>query len=801
MKFSEAWLRQWVNPDIGREALLEQLTMAGLEVDGVEPVAEPVTGVVAARIEAAEPHPDAPKLKVCTVRDGADRHQVVCGAPNARPGLVSAYARIGAELPGGVEIAEAELRGVRSVGMLCSAAELGLGTESDTIVELSEDCEVGADLVAVLGLDDVSIDLDLTPNRGDCLGLRGLARELGVLNDLPVRSPQTSPVPASIESTFPVTLEDPSGCPRYLGRVIENVDVNATTPFWMQERLRRCGFRSIDPVVDVTNYVMVELGQPMHAFDLDRLAGGIVVRCARADDTLTLLDGREIAPDPDVLLITDGDGPVAVAGVMGGERSGVGADTTNVFLECAFFAPLVVAGAARRLGLHTDASHRYERGVDFALQAQAVERATELLLDIVGGKAGPVRESVDPAHLPACPTVTLRQARLDELAGVAIAPGEVDRALERLDFELVERTASEDAGVVWKVVAPSHRFDIRIEADLVEEVCRIHGYDRIPGLLPEAPMALGSVPLAQSGEHRVKRLLAAGGFQEVVTYSFVDPVIQDLLDPDGAALALANPMSVEQSVMRTNLLPGLIDALRVNAQRQQTGARLFELGYCFRLRPAKGPGENGLEQVAMLGGLLWGERTPESWHTKTVGVDFFDLKGAVEQLLDWTGTADIAFEPIDDPVLHPGQRAAILAGGTPIGRLGRLHPELEHRLDIGPGIHVFELQRDAVLSYRPRKAAAISRMPSVRRDLALVVDESVAAAAVRSTLADALGDILVDLTLFDVYRGEGIESNEKSIAVGLTFQHPSATLAEGEISGYVAKAVAALQSSLGARLR
>ena len=582
--------------------------------------------------------------------------------------------------------------------------------------------------------------------------------------------------------------------------------MNAATPFWMLERLRRSGFRSIDPVVDVTNYVMIELGQPMHAFDLDRLSGGIVVRCARAGEVLTLLDGREITPDSEVLLITDGDGPVAVAGVMGGERSGVGPGTVNVFLECAFFSPLVVAGAARRLGLHTDASHRYERGVDFELQAQAVERATGLLLDIVGGQAGPVRESVAPAQLPICPTVTLRQARLDELAGVAIAPGEVDRVLRRLDFELVERTETEPAGVFWKVVAPSHRFDIRIEADLVEEVCRIHGYDRIPTLLPHAPLALSRVPLEESGEHRIKRLLAAGGFQEVITYSFVDPVIQDLLDPGGAALALANPMSSEQSVMRTSLLPGLVDALRVNAQRQQPGARLFELGYCFRPagepdRDSPEPARDGPEQVAMLGGLLWGERTPESWHTETAGVDFFDLKGAVEQLLDWTGAEGVSFEPSDDPVLHPGQRAAVFTGSTQVGRLGRLHPELEHRLDVGPGVYVFELRRDAAQSYRPRKYTALSRMPSVRRDLALVVNEAVTAAEVRSTLADALGDTLVDLRLFDVYRGKSIDSNEKSVAVGLTFQHPSATLTEGDISGYVAKAVAALQSRLGARLR
>ena len=798
MKFSEAWLREWVDPPINREALLEQLTMAGLEVDGVEPVAGTVRGAVVARIEAVEPHPDAPTLQICTVSDGVGRHRVVCGAPNARAGLTSAYARVGAVLPGDVRIEAVDLRGVRSAGMLCSAAELGMGTDAGRIVELAESHEAGESLAAALLLDDVTIDLDLTPNRGDCLGLRGLAREVGVLNDMPVRHQPTEPIRATGESTFPVTLEDSEGCPRYLGRVIENVNVGAATPLWMRERLRRCGFRSIDPVVDVTNYVMAELGQPMHAFDLDRLVGGIKVRRAHREDRLTLLDGLEIAPDTGALLITDDAGPVAVAGVMGGERSGVGTDTTNVFLECAFFAPLVVAGAARRLGLHTDASHRYERGVDYGLQAEAMERATRLLLEIVGGRAGPVVESVDRARLPASPVVTLRQGRLDELAGTSIAPDAVDRVLARLDFSILERRESASAGVEWRVAVPSHRFDIRIEADLIEEVCRIHGYDRIPSRLPTAPLALRPVPRQHSSEHTIKRLLAGAGYQEVITYSFIDPVARDLFDPDGGALALANPMSVEQSVMRTNLMPGLVDALRFNRQRQQASVRLFELGLCFKAAGANG---EEVEQISMLGGLLWGDRAAQSWHAASVEVDFFDAKGCVEQLLDWAGAADVAFEPSDDAVLHPGQRATVVAGGAAAGRVGRLHPQLEHRLELGSGVYVFELASEAVLSYAPRNFSPVSKVPSVRRDLALLLANEIPASRVRKTLTEALGDILADLTIFDVYRGKGIDSNEKSVAVGLTFQHPSATLTEGEISGHVAEAVAALHSELGARLR
>ncbi len=798
MKFNEAWLREWVDPPIDRAALLDQLTMAGLEVDGLAAVAGALQGVLVARIEAVEPHPNAPKLRICTVFDGAARHQVVCGASNARSGLISAYAQVGAVLPEDTRIEQLDLRGVLSAGMLCSAAELGMGTEADTIIELAESHAIGASLIAALALDDVSIDLDLTPNRGDCLGLRGLAREVGVLNNLPVRQQPIEPVPATVDATFPVRLADSAACPRYLGRVIQNINLDVATPFWMRERLRRCGFRSIDPVVDVTNYVMAELGQPMHAFDLDRLVGGIVVRRAQSGETLELLDGRVITPTTDTLLITDAAGPVAVAGVMGGERSGVGGETVNVFLECAFFTPLVVAGAARRLGLHTDASHRYERGVDFELQAEAMERATQLLLDITGGRAGPVVEAVDRASLPDCPIIELRQARLDALAGVAIAPDAVDQALARLDFKILERTLFEDAGVIWRVAAPSHRFDIRLEADLIEEVCRIYGYDQIPSQLPTAPLSLRSVPRRRSSEQAIKRLMAASGYQEAITYSFVDPVVQDLLDPGSEALALANPMSVEQSVMRTNLLPGLVGALRFNRQRQQTSVKLFELGLCFK----KTPGNGGhIEQFSMLGGLLWGERAAQSWHAAAEQLDFFDAKGSVERLLEWAGVQNAVFEPGDDAILHPGQRAAVVVDGKPAGRIGRLHPELEHRLDLGPGLYVFELLSKRVLSYSPRRFSPIAKVPSVRRDLALVLPDSIPVSLVRSTLSRALGEILTDLRVFDVYRGKGIDSNKKSIGIGLTFQHPSATLTEGEISGYVAQAVAALEAKLGARLR
>ncbi|MCY3794377.1 MAG: phenylalanine--tRNA ligase subunit beta, partial [Gammaproteobacteria bacterium] len=530
MKFSEAWLREWVDPDIDQQTLLDQLTMAGLEVEVVEAVAPPLPDVVVARIEACDPHSDGGHLSICQVADGNGHRQVVCGAPNARAGVLTALALPGSELPGGIAVEAAQIRGTASAGMLCSAAELGLGDDAAGILEL-DDGACGMALAEALALDDVSIEIKLTPNRGDCLSLRGLAREVGVLNGLPVRHQDTPPTAAQSEAAFPVTLADPAGCPRYLGRVIEGIDLSAQAPLWMRERLRRCGLRSINAVVDVTNYVMLELGQPMHAFDLSALSKRIIVRRADPGEPLKMLDGRPISLSSQDLVIADETGPVAIAGVMGGERSGVQATTEDVFLECAWFDPRTVAETARRFGLHTDASHRYERGVDHQLQHQAMERATALLLAIVGGRAGPTEEALATEGLPDTAVVSLRQRRLHQLAGAAMDADQVDAALARLDFQLRDRHETDDDGVVWTIAAPSHRFDIGIEADLVEEVCRIHGYDNIPSQTPNAALRPRPKPLQQSGERQLKAELAALGFQEVITYSFVDPDSQTLLDP------------------------------------------------------------------------------------------------------------------------------------------------------------------------------------------------------------------------------------------------------------------------------
>ena len=793
MKFSERWLKEWVPVSLSTEALCDQLTQAGLEVDGVAGVCGDFSGVVVAEVTAVEPHPNADALSLCRVDagDGAPL-SVVCAAPNVREGLKSALARVGAELPGMGRIRAAKLRGVASNGMLCSAQELGLGGDADGILELPSSFVCGQDLREAMELDDVSVDLDLTPNRGDALSLRGLAREVGLLNDVAVVPPPMRAVAVASQARFPVAIDNPAGCPRYLGRVVAGVDTGRPTPLWLRERLRRCGLRSIDPVVDVTNYVLLELGQPMHAFDLHRLEGGIVVRDGRPGERLTLLDGRDLAVDEDVLLIADGNGPVAVAGVMGGTRSGVSASTRDVFLECAFFSPMTVAATARRFGLHTDASHRYERGVDYALQAQAMERASGLLLDIVGGSAGPVVAAECEARLPQRREVALRKARLDRLVGEAIPSAEVERIFERL--EMAPRSSGSGDALRWTVRVPSHRFDIEREEDLVEEVLRVYGYNAVASRVPASPVALGTPSEGRLAVARLADLLVDLGYSEAVTYSFVDARLADVLDPERTALRVVNPISNDHAAMRTNLLPGLVRALRTNLARQAHRVRLFETGQCFRQHA------EGLAQLNLCAGILFGAREAESWAQDAAPVDFFDVKGDVERLLA-LGGREVEFARAEDAVLHPGQAATVAVAGAAVGRLGRLHPEVEAALHLPKGVYVFELEVDALGVGRRRRHAALSRHPSVRRDLALVVDEEVAAVRIEGVARQALGGMAAGFSLFDVYQGEGVAPGKKSVAIGLTLQHPSRTLNDAEVNGLVDAAVAKLRSELGARLR
>ena len=792
MKFSNAWLRDWVSFDADVATLCDQLTSAGLEVDGVEPVAGEFSGVVVGEIRRVEKHPDADKLNVCLVDAGDEELTIVCGAPNVRVGLKAPLARVGAVLPEGFKIKKAKLRGVESFGMLCSARELGIGSDDDGLLELADGATSGADLRDVLDLDDVTIELDLTPNRGDCLSIRGLAREVGLANDRTVVEPRIEPVAAQSASRFPVVIEAPEGCPRYLGRMIEGVDLSRPSPFWMQERLRRCGLRSIDPVVDVTNYVLLELGQPMHAFDRDQLSEGITVRMARDGESLRLLDGRDVDLTTETLLITDANGPVAMAGVMGGERSGVSATTTNVFLECAFFNRLAVMGVARRYGMHTDAAHRYERGVDFELQSQAMERATELLIDIVGGVPGPIEEAVHADALPQKTSVELRRGRLDLLVGEVVPEAEVDRIFAALDFDPEKRGAGDS--MVWSITAPSHRFDIECEEDLVEEVLRVYGYNTIESRASSADLALGAPPRAVTPVERISDALVDLGYSEAITYSFVEPNLADRLDPGAKTISVVNPVSNDHSAMRTTLLPGLVSALANNLSRQTARVRLFETGQCFPTMDGE------LQQAPLVGGVAVGSQVAENWASEETPVDFFDVKGDVERLLALGGLKG-RFERRQDPVLHPGQAATVLVAGDSIGRLGKLHPEITASLDLPDGVFFFELDQGALMQAVERRHEGVSRFPSVRRDLAVVVDQSVDAGVIEDLVRARMGTELRDFVVFDVYTGKGIDSNEKSIAIALTLQDASRTLNDAEVNESIDRVVAALTQELGARLR
>ena len=790
MKFSENWLREWVNPALDRDALVAQLTMAGLEVDGVEPVAADLSAVVVAEVLSVAPHPDADRLRVCEVEVGADAPvSIVCGAPNVAAGMKTVAALIGATLAGGMRIKRSRLRGVESFGMLCGTAELGMTEDADGLMELPADAPVGTAVADYLALDDAIIDIDLTPNRGDCLGIAGIAREVGALNRIAVNEPDMSAVAAVIDDGFPVELLAPDACPRYVGRVIRDINPDARTPLWMQERLRRGGVRSLGPLIDVTNYVMLELGQPMHAFDLNQLQQGIRVRLAEQGETLTLLDGKELALDDDTLVIADHQRVLALAGIMGGGDSGVSDDTRHLFLESAFFEPLAIAGRARRYGLQTDSSYRFERGVDPALQARAVERASQLLLDIVGGRPGPlVEQGADAA--PRAP-INLRAQRLRRVLGVDIDPGQVQDTLQRLGLQL----DAVEGG--WQVVPPSFRFDITIEADLVEEVARTYGYDNIPDRPPSVPMAMPPQPEGQLPLSRLRRGLIAHGYQEVVTYSFVEPELQDALDPEVGTVALANPLSAELSVMRTSMWPGLVQALRYNVNRQQERVRLFETGLVFR--PTGG---GGISQRSQIGGAVIGEAWPQQWGSSSRKGDFFDLKGDVEGLLAAGGRlADYRFEAARHPALHPGQSARVYDGEQAVGWLGALHPVLEKRLGVPTGLMLFELDLEALRCAVTPSFKPLSRFPGRRRDMALIVARDTPATQVMRCMRESIGDLLTELTLFDVYTGSGINADAKSLALGLTLQSTDHTLEDAEVEAIMATLMDRLRRDTGASLR
>ncbi|MGG2396023.1 phenylalanine--tRNA ligase subunit beta [Pseudomonas sp. SH1-B] len=791
MKFSEQWLRSWVSPEVSRDDLVARLSMVGLEVDAVQPVAGAFSGVVVGEIVSAEQHPDADKLRVCQVSNGADTFQVVCGAPNARVGIRIPFAMVGAELPGDFKIKKAKLRGVESFGMLCSASELQISEENAGIMELAADAPVGQSLREYLGLDDVCIELGLTPNRGDCLSIAGLGREVGAMYGAAVTPVAIEAITPAHDEVRPVEVLDSKACPRYLGRVIRNVDLSRPTPLWMVERLRRSDVRSIDPAVDVTNYVMLELGQPMHAFDLDEIKGGIRVRPAEEGEKLVLLDGQEVTLRSNTLVIADHERALAIAGVMGGEHSGVSDKTRDLFLESAFFDNIAIAGKARSYGLHTDSSHRFERGVDSQLARNAMERATALLLDIVGGEAGPVVEVASAADLPQVAPVTLRAERIQQMLGLDMDAAEVERLLGGLGLGVTAQGEGE-----WLVSVPSHRFDISLEVDLIEELGRLYGYNRLPVRYPQARLAPQTRAEARAELPALRRLLVARGYQEAITYSFIDPKLFELFAPGVEPLQLANPISSDMAAMRSTLWPGLIKALQHNLNRQQTRVRLFESGLRF-------VGQlEGLKQEAMLAGVISGSRQPEGWANSRDGVDFYDLKADVEALLGYAGAADaFTFLPGEHPALHPGQTARVEREGRLVGYLGALHPELAKTLGLDQPVYLFELLLAEVATGRMPAFSELSRFPEVRRDLALLVDREQPAEVVLAAIRETAGEWLTDLKLFDVYHGKGIDPHRKSLAVGLTWQHPSRTLNDDEVSTTTQNILTCLEQRFNATLR
>ncbi|MCX8657164.1 phenylalanine--tRNA ligase subunit beta [Gilliamella sp. B2894] len=794
MKFSESWLREWINPEISSKMLADQLTMAGLEVDDMEKVAGDFTGVVIGKVVECKQHPNADKLRVTKVDIGKDELlDIVCGAPNCRQGLMVACATVGAVLPGDFRIKSAKLRGEPSEGMLCSYSELGIADDHNGIIELPNNAPLGEDIREYLNLNDVMIDISVTPNRADCFGIVGVARDISAVNNIPMKELKVEKVPASISDTVSIQIDVPKAAPRYLGRVIKNINIHATTPLWMKEKLRRGGIRSVDAVVDITNYVLLELGHPMHAFDLDQIEKGIIVRYAHQDEEITLLNGNEVKLNDKTLVIADHNKVLAIAGIMGGEKSSVIQSTKNIFLESAYFAPLAIAGKAREYGLHTEASHRYERGVDPELQFVAMERATQLLVDICKGEVGPVIEVTNQSGLPSQATIKLRRNRIDRIIGYTIETQKITDILVRLGCEV---DYQDD---IWIVKSPSWRFDLQIEEDLVEEVARVYGYNNIPNANMKIESVMQPKPESNISLRRIKELLVDRGYQEAVTYSFVDPKIQHILHPNETAITLPNPISSEMSAMRLSLWSGLLNAVLYNQNRQQSRIRLFETG--LRFIPDE-KCEFGVRQELMLSGIITGNLYEDHWQLPKKSVDYYDLKGDLEAIFSLLGCDEqVQFNRAELPALHPGQSAAINLNEEVIGYLGVLHPEIEKKLSLNSKTLVFEINLAKINFKKVPVAKDLSKYPSNKRDIAIIVSNTIPAAEIISVCKQAGGEQLVKVNLFDVYQGDNIDVDQKSLAISLILQDKSRTLEEEDITNIVSKCVTALQNRFKALLR
>ena len=790
MYVSDQWLRELVDIDIDTQQLSEQLTMAGLEVDGIESAAPDFSGVITAKVEKAEKHPDADRLKVCEVSTGSGQNLgIVCGAANVRAGLYVALAPVGAVLPGNITINASELKGILSEGMLCSAQELGLSEGSQELMELPDNTVLGEELRDLLALDDQIIDLSITPNRGDCLSIIGVAREISVINDIEFNAVVTEAPDQKSQQSRDVIVNEPTACPKYIGQVIENIDVSSPMPLWLSEKLRRCGLRSINPVVDITNFVMLELGQPMHAFDNDKLQDAICIRYAKPGENIELLDGQVCRLSSDTLTISDDNGVLAMAGIMGGQASAVTENTRNIFLESAFFDPRVIIGKARQYGLHTDSSHRFERGVDFQIQKQAISRAGRLIVEICGGKPGPVVERLSNDDLPALRQVRLRRGQIERLLGISLADEDILRIFSRLGFKI----ETDEEG--WLVTVASFRFDIAIEADLIEEIARIYGYHNIKTQSPLLHLKLHKENELQTHIKKMRQLLVDRGYQEAITYSFVDAKILEILNPGVKALPLANPIASELSVMRTSLLPGLVGALLYNQNRQQPRIRLFETGLIFNYNEK-------LSQYPAIAGIISGNINRNQWDVKYRACDLFDLKKDVEALFDLTNyKIDVNFGSFEHPALHSGQSARINFNNQQVGIIGALHPSVQRRLDLVKEAFVFELELKDISKQIVAKYQKISKFPSIQRDISITVAEEISIADIMDLIGKTSQDLLYNLELFDVYRGEVIDLEKKSLTFGLTFQRTSSTLTEDEVELAVGNILENLRNQFGASLR
>ena len=791
MKFSEQWLREWINLSSSTGELAEHLTLIGLEVDDVESTAASFSNVVVGRVTSVDSHPEADRLRVCKVDAGEAQGelQIVCGAPNVREGMLAPLALVGSKLPDGTKVKKAKLRGVESHGMLCSAAELDLSDDAGGLYELQGDVDAGVALDQLLELDDNVIDVELTPDRGDCLSIRGIARDLSARTGTPLQLHEITAVAAASDNTMQVGVAHDCACVRYAGRIINGVDSTAVTPLWLVERLRRSGIRSINPAVDVTNYVMLELGQPMHAFDMAKLNGNVGVRRASDGEKVVLLDGREISLEADTTVITDDTGAIGIAGIMGGDSTGVDETTTDIFFEAALFLPQEIIGKPRRYDAHTESAHRFERGVDPTLQVEAMEYATSLLQSIAGGSAGPVVDWNEPDRLPLGGEILLRRERIERILGVRYEDSDVESILSKLGITL----RSDAQG--WYVKPPGARYDLRIEEDYIEELARIRGFDQLPRTLNAYAPAFAKDSESEVSPGKLKQLLVQRGYQEVVTFSFVDDVMQQQLQPDVDALLLANPISSDLSAMRTSLLPGLLSVLKHNLNRQLSDMKIFETGLRFV------PADNELIQEAVIGGLISGRRFGEGWNSGDHSADLYDLKGDLEALTGLASASPIELQPGSQAFLHPGLSGDVVCDDQVIGWFGQLHPRIAGALDLNESPLVFEMMIDALVERRLPAYQTISRFPSVRRDLALIVDRDTTYQVLVNCVKKYAPDSLHEVLTFDVYKGENIGEGKKSIALGLILQEFSRTLQEAEVDQAMEELLDGLRKDLGVELR